>query len=66
MTRTVAHAKVATLQRQSASPSRDQAGRSGEIQEVWPGIFAQAVSTLYDEQLGVTFGNELTAEQLIG
>ena len=39
---------------------------SGEIQEVRPGIFAQAVSTLYDEQLGVTFGNELTAEQLIG
>lgn len=40
--------------------------QSGEVSEVWPGIFAQAVSTLYDEKVGLTQGNALNAEQLIG
>ncbi len=39
---------------------------AGEVQEVWPGIFAQAVSTLYDDKVGVTIGGSLAAEQLIG
>lgn len=39
---------------------------TGEVEEVWPGIFAQAVSTLYDDDLGVTVGGALNAEQLIG
>ena len=57
------------LQRYSVNLSRravDKLVQSGEVQEVWPGIFAQAVSTLYDDEVGVTFGSELTAEQLIG
>ena len=44
----------------------DKLIQSGEVQEVWPGIFAQAVSTLYDDNLGVTVGGALNAEQLIG
>lgn len=44
----------------------DKLIQSGEVQEIWPGILAQAVSTLYDDAIGVTFGSELTAEQLIG
>lgn len=39
---------------------------TGEVQEVWPGIFAQAVSTLYDDKLGVIVDGALNAEQLIG
>ena len=39
--------------------------QAGEVQEVWPGIFAQAVSTLYDDKVGVTIGSPLAAEQLI-
>lgn len=39
---------------------------AGEVQEMWPGIFAQAVSTLYDDKVGVTIGGPLAAEQLIG
>jgi len=57
------------LQRYSVNLPRravDKLVQSGEVQEVWPGIFAQAVSTLYDDAIGVTFGSELTAEQLIG
>jgi CRISPR-associated endonuclease/helicase Cas3 len=57
------------LQRYSVNLPRravDKLVQSGEVQEVWPGIFAQAVSTLYDDKVGVTFGSELTAEQLIG
>lgn len=57
------------LQRYSVNLPRhvvDKLIQSGEIQEVWPGIFAQAVSTLYDDEVGVTLGNELNAEQLIG
>ncbi len=38
---------------------------TGEVHEVWPGIFAQAVSTLYDDKVGVTIGSPLAAEQLI-
>ena len=57
------------LQRYSVNLPRrvvDKLIQSGEVQEVWPGIFAQAVSTLYDDAIGMTFGSELTAEQLIG
>ncbi len=57
------------LQRYSVNMPRrvvDKLVETGEAQEVWPGIFGQAVSTLYDDNVGVTFGNELTAEQLIG
>lgn len=56
------------LQRYSVNLPRrtvDKLIQSGEVQEVWPGIFAQAVSTLYDDEVGVTLGNELNAEQLI-
>ena len=57
------------LQRYSVNMPRrivDKLVETGEVQEVWPGIFAQAVSTLYDDKVGVTLGNELNAEQLIG
>ncbi|MCA9474083.1 MAG: hypothetical protein KC594_18620, partial [Nitrospira sp.] len=57
------------LQRYSVNLPRhvvDKLIQSGEIQEVWPGIFAQAASTLYDDEVGLTLGNELNAEQLIG
>ena len=57
------------LQRYSVNLPRravDKLVQSGEVQEVWPGIFAQAVSTLYDDEVGVTVGGALTAEQLIG
>lgn len=39
---------------------------TGEIEEIWPGVVAQAVSTLYDSEVGVTVGGTLAAEQLIG
>lgn len=57
------------LQRYSVNMPRrvvDKLIQSGEVEEIWPGIFAQAVSTLYDDKVGVTLGNELNAEQLIG
>ena len=57
------------LQRYSVNLPRrvvDKLVETGEVQEVWPGIFAQAVSTLYNDELGVTVGSALTAEQLIG
>lgn len=57
------------LQRYSVNLPRrvvDKLIQSGEVQEVWPGIFAQAVSTLYDDNLGVNVGGALNAEQLIG
>ncbi|MGB4069970.1 MAG: CRISPR-associated endonuclease Cas3'' [Nitrospira sp.] len=57
------------LQRYSVNLPRrvvDKLIQSGEVDEIWPGIFAQAVSTLYDDKVGVTLGNELNAEQLIG
>lgn len=57
------------LQRYSVNLPRrsvDKLIQSGEVQEVWSGIFAQAVSTLYDDSLGVTVGGALNAEQLIG
>ena len=57
------------LQRYSVNLPRqvvDKLVETGEVQEVSPGIFAQAVSTLYDDAIGVTIGSELTAEQLIG
>lgn len=57
------------LQRYSVNLPRrvvDKLVETHEIHEVWPGIFAQAVSTLYDDDLGVTVGGALNAEQLIG
>jgi len=57
------------LQRYSVNIPRravDKLVETREVEEVWPGIFAQAVSTLYDDKMGVTLGNELNAEQLIG
>ena len=57
------------LQRYSVNMPRrvvDKLVETGEVQEVWPGIFAQVVSTLYDDNLGVTVGGALNAEQLIG
>lgn len=57
------------LQRYSVNLPRRVAEKlleTGEVQEVWPGIFAQAVSTLYDNKVGVTIGGSLAAEQLIG
>jgi len=56
------------LQRYSANLPRRAVEKlitTGEVREVWPGIFAQAVSTLYDDEVGVTLSNELNAEQLI-
>jgi CRISPR-associated endonuclease/helicase Cas3 len=56
------------LQRYSVNLPRrivDKLVETGEVEEIWPGIFAQAVSTLYDDEVGVTLGNELNAEQLI-
>lgn len=37
----------------------------GEVREIWPDIFAQAVDTLYDAEVGVVLGGELAAEQLV-
>lgn len=57
------------LQRYSVNLPRrvvDKLVVTGEVQEIWPGIFTQAVSTLYDGNLGVTIGGALNAEQLIG
>ena len=57
------------LQRYSVNLPRhvvDKLVENGEVQEVWPGIFVQAVSTLYDDEVGVTVGGALTVEQLIG
>jgi CRISPR-associated endonuclease/helicase Cas3 len=57
------------LQRYSVNlPHRvvDKLVVTGEVEEVWPGIFTQAVSTLYDGKVGVTIGGSLAAEQLIG
>lgn len=57
------------LQRYSVNLPRhvvDKLVKTGEVHEVWPGIFAQAASTLYDGDLGVTVGGALNAEQLIG
>ncbi len=57
------------LQRYSVNLPRRVVGKlveTGEVQEVWPGIFAQSVSTLYDDNLGVTVGCALNVEQLIG
>lgn len=57
------------LQRYSVNLPRrvvDKLVETGEVQEVWMGIFAQAVSTLYDDEVGVTTDGALTAEQLIG
>ena len=56
------------LQRYSVNMPRrvvDKLVATGEVQEARPGIFVQAVSTLYDDELGVTVGSALTAEQLI-
>lgn len=38
---------------------------TGEVREVWPGIFAQAVDTLYDNDVGVVVTGERAAEQLV-
>jgi CRISPR-associated endonuclease/helicase Cas3 len=57
------------LQRYSVNLPRrvvDKLVATGEVEEVWAGIFAQAVSTLYDDKVGVTIGGPLAAEQLIG
>lgn len=57
------------LQRYGVNLPRRVVGKlveTGEVQEVWSGIFAQAVSTLYDDKVGVTIGGPLAAEQLIG
>lgn len=57
------------LQRYSVNLPRrvvDKLVETREVEEVWPGIFAQTVSTLYDDNLGVTVGGALNAEQLIG
>ena len=57
------------LQRYSVNMPRrvvDKLVETGEVEEVRPGIFAQNVSTLYNDKLGVTVGSALTAEQLIG
>jgi CRISPR-associated endonuclease/helicase Cas3 len=57
------------LQRYSVNLPRrivDKLVETGEVEEVWPGIFAQAVTTLYDNEVGVIVGGVLTAEQLIG
>jgi len=37
----------------------------GEVREVWPGIFTQAVDTFYDNKVGVVLGGKLAAEQLV-
>lgn len=37
----------------------------GEVSEVYPGIFAQAVSTLYNDKIGVMVGSTLDVTQLI-
>lgn len=38
---------------------------TAEVREVWPGIFAQAVDTLYDNEIGVVVHGDLAAEQLV-
>lgn len=57
------------LQRYSVNLPRrvvDKLVQSGEVAEISSGIFAQTVSTLYDNKVGVTIGGSLAAEQLIG
>ncbi len=56
------------LQRYSVNLPRHVVGKlitTGEVREVWPGIFAQAVDTLYDNDIGVMVTGELAAEQLV-
>jgi CRISPR-associated endonuclease/helicase Cas3 len=38
---------------------------TGEVREVYPGIFAQAVDTLYDGEIGVVLEGDLPPEQLV-
>ncbi|MBM4259126.1 MAG: CRISPR-associated helicase Cas3' [Deltaproteobacteria bacterium] len=57
------------LQRYSVNLPRrvvDELVATNEVEEVWSGIFAQTVSTLYDDKVGVTTDGQLAAEQLIG
>ena len=56
------------LQRYSVNLPRrvvDKLVADGEVSEVYPGIFGQAVSTLYDDKIGVTVGGTLDVTQLI-
>ncbi len=49
------------LQRYSVNLHRrvvDRLLQTGEVREVWPGIFAQDVDTLYHEHLGVVIDND--------
>jgi CRISPR-associated endonuclease/helicase Cas3 len=43
----------------------DKLVATGEVREIYPGIFAQAVDTLYDEIIGVVLTGELAPEQLV-
>ncbi len=56
------------LQRYSVNMPRpvvEKLIETGEVKEIWPGIFTQAVSSLYDNNLGVIMGGAISAEQLI-
>lgn len=56
------------LQRYSVNLSRRVVERllqTREVREVWPGIYAQAVDTLYDTDLGVVADSKINAEQLV-
>jgi CRISPR-associated endonuclease/helicase Cas3 len=56
------------LQRYSVNLSRKAVEKliaTSEVREVWPGIFAQAVDTLYDYEVGVALKGELVPEQLV-
>lgn len=56
------------LQRYCVNLSRkvvDKLITTGEVREIRPGIFAQAVDTLYDDKIGVVLKGELAPEQLI-
>lgn len=49
------------LQRYSVNLPRRIVGRlveTGEVREIWPGIFAQAVDTLYHRQLGIVIDDD--------
>lgn len=56
------------LQRYSVTMPRSVVAKlieTREVQEVCPGIFAQIVDTLYDDQIGVVMQGELVVEQLV-
>lgn len=56
------------LQRYSVNlPKRlfAQLEKQGDVREIWPGIYAQVGDTLYDSEVGVVTGGEISPDDLV-